>query len=78
MTVALASGGREYLGWGVERHMQADLFDALNQNTKATGNWAKGKIPKIPSYPRPKAKPQKQKEHKRVSVAEIYARLSGR
>ncbi|MEU0739260.1 hypothetical protein [Streptomyces sp. NPDC006134] len=79
MTVALASGGREFFGWGVDRHMQADLFDALNSNTKATGNWAKGKVPKIPPYPRPKPKTQTEnKAQRRVSVAEIYARLSGR
>ncbi|MEU3045808.1 hypothetical protein ABZ705_04605 [Streptomyces sp. NPDC006984] len=80
MTVALASGGREFLGWGVDRHMTADLFDALNANTKATGNWGKGKVPKIPAYPRPKAKSTTPSTtpKKPASVAAIYARLSGR
>ncbi|GAB2329228.1 hypothetical protein STREPTOSP366_43970 [Streptomyces variabilis] len=81
MTVALASGGREFLGWGVDRHMAADLFDALNANTRATGNWGKGKAPKIPQYPRPKAKSTTTASttpKKPVSVAEIYARLSRR
>ena len=83
LTVALASGGRDHFGWGLDRHMQADIFDAINQNTRATGNWGKGKAPKIPSWPRPKAlkKPTKtsgQKAGKRVSVAEIYKKFTAR
>ncbi|GGK13237.1 hypothetical protein GCM10010124_02270 [Pilimelia terevasa] len=71
--MALASGGREHLGWGVDRHMAADLFDALNVNTRATGHWAKGKAPKLPAWPRP-AKPET-KHNGPVSVADIYQRL---
>ncbi len=84
LTVALASGGREHFGWGVDRHMQADVFDAINQNTRATGQWGKGKAPKIPPWPRPKApkKPAKaaaeKKTGRRVSVAEIYKKLTAR
>lgn len=80
MTVALASGGRDFLGWGVDRHMAADLFDALNANTRATGNWGKGKAPKIAPYPRPKttSATADKAPKKPVSVADIYARLSGR
>ncbi|WP_319250986.1 hypothetical protein [Streptomyces sp. ID05-39B] len=84
LTVALASGGREHFGWGIDRHLKADLYDALNQNTRATGQWGKGKAPKIPAWPRPKAlkKPTKsdgpKKAGKRVSVAEIYKRFTAR
>lgn len=84
LTVALASGGREHFGWGVDRHISADLFDAINQNTRATGNWGKGKAPKLPVWPRPKAlkKPTKtsgsKPAGKRVSVAEIYKRFTAR
>lgn len=84
LTVALASGGRDHFGWGVDRHMQADIFDAINQNTRATGNWGKGKAPKIPTWPRPKPlkKPNKdagqKKPGKRVSVAEIYKKFTAR
>lgn len=83
LTVALASGGREHFGWGVDRHMAADIFDAINQNTRATGNWGKGKAPKIPSWPRPKAlkKPTKAAPNepgRRVSVADIYKRFTAR
>ncbi|MEU0344242.1 hypothetical protein ABZ092_36210 [Streptomyces bobili] len=84
LTVALASGGREHFGWGVDRHLNADIYDALNQNTRATGNWGKGKAPKIPGWPRPKPlkKPTKatgpKTAGKRVSVAEIYRRFTAR
>lgn len=86
LTIALASGGRDHFGWGVDRHMQADIYDAINQNTRATGNWGKGRAPKIPGWPRPKPlkKPNKgdggtkKKAGKRVSVAEIYRKFTAR
>lgn len=79
LTVALMSGGREHFGWGVDRHMNADTYDALNTNTRATGNFAKGKAPKFPPYPRPTPKPEEGKTGKlKATVASIYARLSRR
>ena len=48
LTAALASGGREHYGWGVDRHLAADTYDALNLNTRATGNWRK-KPPDLPA-----------------------------
>ncbi|WP_406192351.1 hypothetical protein OH733_05445 [Streptomyces griseus] len=84
LTVALASGGRDHFGWGMDRHMQADVYDAINQNTRSTGQWGKGKAPKIPAWPRPKAlkKPTsssgQKKADKRISVAEIYKRFTAR
>ncbi|WP_199923338.1 hypothetical protein [Streptomyces sp. NRRL F-5123] len=82
LTVALASGGRDQFGWGTNRHMLADVFDAINQNTRATGNFKKP--PKIPAWPRPK--PLKQpakatpdpKPGRRVSVADIYRSFTAR
>lgn len=80
LTVALASGGRDQFGWGVDRHLAADLFDALNQNTRATGQWGKGKAPKFKPWPRPSAKKKKAgpdtKPGRRVSVAEIYKKFT--
>jgi hypothetical protein len=76
LTVALASGGRSHFGWGVDRHIQVDLFDALNQNTRATGNWARGKVPTLPPWPRPAAPAAA--ERKPVTVAALYARFAGR
>ncbi|QYW07865.1 tail assembly chaperone [Streptomyces phage RedBear] len=80
LTAALASGGREQFGWGVDRHMAADIFDALNQNTRATGNWGKKGAPKLPEYPRPKVKKSKDKDRpkKKVSVADLFKQLSRR
>lgn len=77
LTAALATGGRQHLGWGVDRHLLADLYDALNQNTRATGNWAKGKVPTFPLWPRPKPKAPPEKKPA-VSVADLYARLQQR
>ncbi|MGW6745421.1 hypothetical protein ACWGDX_32565 [Streptomyces sp. NPDC055025] len=79
LTVALASGGREFFGWGQDRHLTADLYDAINANTRATGQWGKGKAPKIPAYPRPKKSTANTagKRHP-MSVAEIYKRFAGR
>lgn len=79
-TYALMRGGDEHKGWGLDRHMMADLIDALNQNTRATGNWGK-KAPKIPSYPRPKqlrspvTGSSKTARKKKVTVAELWGRM---
>lgn len=74
MTAALASGGREYFGWGSERHMLADIFDAINLQTRATGNWQKGKAPKLPPFPRPG---RDKKPAKPVTVADLHKRFGG-
>ncbi|MGV9312587.1 hypothetical protein ACWDR0_10370 [Streptomyces sp. NPDC003691] len=79
LTTALASGGREHFGWGQDRHLSADLFDAINQNTRSTGQWEKGKVPKIPVYPRPQAKTAPaDTPAKPRSVAEIYQHFQRR
>lgn len=72
LTVALASGGREHFGWGVDRHMLADLYDAVNQNTRASGNWGKRGAPKIPGWPRPIPTAKKPEQKKPKSVAELF------
>jgi len=77
LTTALASGGREHFGWGQDRHLTADLFDAINQNTRATGNWKKGKAPKIPLWPRPRVKPDAT-EKPTPKVADLWKRFAGR
>lgn len=72
LTAALARGGREHFGWGVDRHLQADIFDAINQNTRASGNWGKKGPPDIKPWPRPKGKDAKPKR----SVRDIFAQFS--
>jgi len=65
-TAALASGGYEHLGWGLDRHLLASIYDAVNANTVATGNYKKK--PKIDPFPRPKPKGKKKKR----TVADIH------
>jgi hypothetical protein len=71
LTAALHMGGRNHFGWGLDRHIAADTYDATNQTTRAAGNWAK-KAPDIPPWPRPKTGPS---EKKPVTVRDIYARF---
>ena len=70
----MTNGGREHFGWGQDRHMLADLIDALMTNTKATGNWGK-KPPKIPDYPRPNTKAKKNKPK---SVKDLFNLFGGK
>jgi hypothetical protein len=77
MTVALANGGRKYFGWGVDRYLAADTYDAMNVNTRATGNWKKGKVPEFPQWPRPNTKKDKA-EKKPVTVADLYKQFQRR
>ena len=77
MTIALVSGGREHFGWGTDRHMRADIFDAINVNTQATGNWQKP--PTFPLWPRPQKRDKSEsQETKAVSVADLYNRFNRR
>lgn len=79
LTVALASGGREHFGWGIDRHMSADLFDAINQNTRASGQWGKKGPPDIKPWPRPKGtEGSGEKKKKPVTIADLYARFQRR
>lgn len=78
LTSALAGGGKHLFGWGVNRHMLADLYDAVNLNTKATGQWKKGKPPEFPAWPRPKSKPTEDKSQKRTTVSDLYAKFTSR
>lgn len=76
MTAALRQGGPQFLGWDTSRHLLADLYDAINVNTRATGTWKNGKAPKIPQFPRPKKSADEAATKKpRVSVKDIYARM---
>ncbi|MFC4334089.1 hypothetical protein [Salininema proteolyticum] len=72
---AADAGGREHYGWGVDRHMRADLFDAIQNLTRAAGQWRK-KPPKLPKWPRPKP-PKRQKKQGKTSLQELHQRLSG-
>lgn len=77
LTVALANGGREHMGWSTDRALLADIFDAINLNTKATGNWKAGKVPDLPAWPRPQ-RTAAEEPPKKVSVADLFKRFTGR
>jgi hypothetical protein len=58
-TVAMRRGGEDFLGWGVDRYMQAQLLDAVQMTTHAvvqSNSKKKVKAPK-PVY-RPGKKPK--------------------
>lgn len=75
LTTALASGGRHLFGWTVDRFIAADLYDAINLGTTATGQW-KNKPPKIPPYPRPSA-PKVKKDPKSLTIHDFYGQFLG-
>lgn len=76
MTTALASGGRHLFGWGQDRYLAADIYDAVNIGTLATGQFTTR--PKFEPYPRPKVtKIQGEKKPQRVNIKELYRKLSG-
>jgi hypothetical protein len=77
LTAALSAGGREHYGWGVDRHMLANLYDALNLNTRASGNWGKKGPPRLPDFPRPKRKPADAPAEK-VSARQAILRMIGK
>lgn len=77
MTSAIATGGRDnwraHFGWGADRHLAANTYDAVNLGTLASGHWKKA--PKFDPYPRPldvkKTEPGKAKP---VSYAWLMAK----
>lgn len=74
---AEASGGREYLGWDETRNLLASLYDAINTNTTATGQWKKGKAPNIPAWPRPGTPERDGKTgKKKVTVKDLYTQFA--
>ena len=76
LTAALMQGGREFFGWGSDRYMRADIYDAINVNTTATGNWKKGKQPDIPPWPRPTSEKKEKGKKKRTSVRDVFNKFN--
>ena len=73
-TVASIRGGDEWRGWTRQVSILADLFDAQNLNTQATGQWKK-KPPKFPEFPRPKQKQKGRKKKRGQTVADVRRML---
>ncbi|MFC4336016.1 hypothetical protein [Salininema proteolyticum] len=74
LTRAIAAGNEGLHGWDASRFLLADIYDAINLNTRATGNWKKSP-PTIPHWPRPKPR-QAREQAKRVTVADLHARFT--
>lgn len=70
-----------FVGWGTDRWLAAHTYDALNQNTLATGNWKKGKTPEFQPFPTPlddKPASLKKAEKKSSALHNIFSMLTGR
>lgn len=79
MTYALQAGGLEHLNWDHKSYALAAIYDAVNANTRATGQWAKGKVPKFEPFYRPKAKKKKRKssEPRKGVLDQLYMKFAG-
>jgi hypothetical protein len=77
MTHALMQGGTEWLGWGTDRHMMAALYDQLAMNTIISGNWKKGKVPEIETYPRPNSTETRTEQNNSDLLRSVWAQLMG-
>ena len=64
---------RDFLDKGVEWWTLADLYDAINQNTRVSGGIKK----KLDPYPRPGKKSGKGKKKKPQSLRELVAMMGG-
>lgn len=65
---AFRLGGWEHFGWGQDRHLQADIFDAIVQNTEVHAR------EELPRWDRPKTK---KPEARKPTVAELFAFIDG-
>lgn len=74
--VAEVRGGRDHFGWTTDRYMLASLYDALNLNTAASGNWKK-EPPDFKPWPRPGDEERAKKKKKKVSLESLFATLGG-
>lgn len=70
---AALQGGPEFRGWDIQTYLLADLWDGLSTNTLVSGNWAKGKTPKIPPYPRPGAEKVKEVKTEPQTLEGLHA-----
>lgn len=69
---ASQAGGRDFLGWGQGRRLMAATYDAINQQTRATGQWKKDP-PDIPPWPTPF---DKKKRQEKATVKGLFSRFT--
>lgn len=67
---------REYLDIDASYYVLAGIFNAVNDNTRGTGNWPKGKAPKFKPWPTPDIL-AKQTGVKPRSLDDMFAALGG-
>lgn len=65
---------RDYFGKDPHWYVLADIYDATNQTTRATGSWKKGP-PKFDPYPRPGR--DKAGKKKGRSLSDLYGSFGG-
>lgn len=76
LTSALRQGGWSHFGWGQDRHIFADVYDAIAFNTEATGHFEKP--PSLERWPRPKTKKQAAESEapkKKRTVRDLFQQL---
>lgn len=71
---AYIAGRESYFGWSPERMLLADIYDAINLNTRMTGHWAK-KPPEIPPAFRPEVDEPAADEAKPAGVKALRQRF---
>lgn len=74
LTVAMMRGGRQFYGWTQETELAAALYDAMNVNTAATGNFKKK--PKVEPFPRPKNEDKREDQISGKSVSDLHKKFS--
>lgn len=67
-------GGRQYYGWTQETEISAALYDAINQNTVATGNFKRK--PKVDPFPRPKKDKDESSKISGKSVSDLHSKFA--
>lgn len=82
-TVAMRSGGPEFLGWNRTTTVLADVFDAIQGNTHAlvlanTDKQGRKKVQEPTPYPRPGADTQSRKGQSNSFAAMARAKLQSR
>lgn len=69
---------QRFYGWGTERWLLKHLYDAINMNTLASGNWAKGKQPKFEPFPSPLDEKPESLKKPASDLTRIFSMLTGR
>lgn len=74
LTSALQAGGWEFFGWGLDRHIAADVHDAIQFHSEVGVPWEKR--PELPRWPRPTtADASAEKPKKKATVRDLWNRL---